>query len=66
VPDQEVITEVERAERQRRVEDAVHNNRRAGCSLMPDGEEFLDPYLDSETRSASTKLPGVGMGHRRR
>jgi hypothetical protein len=52
VPDQEAITEAERAERQRRVEDAVHSNEMAGLHVnadtLADADEYVAGRIDSD------------------
>lgn len=50
--DQEVVAEAERAERQRRVEDAVHSNEMEG--LHVNGDTW--PMPRSMSRAASTPM----------
>lgn len=50
--DQEVVAEAERAERQRRVEDAVHSNEMEGLHVngdtLADAEEYVAGRIDSD------------------
>jgi hypothetical protein len=52
VPDQEAITGAERAERQRRVEDAVHSNEMEGLRVngdtLADADDYVAGRIDSD------------------
>lgn len=52
MPGQEVITEAERAERQRRVEDAIHNNEmeglRVNADTLADADEYVAGRIDPD------------------
>jgi hypothetical protein len=52
VPDQEAITGAERAERQRRVEDAVHSNEMEGLHVngdtLADADDYVAGCIDSD------------------
>jgi hypothetical protein len=52
VPDQEAITGAERAERQRRVEDAVHSNEMEGLQVngdtLADADDYVAGRIDSD------------------
>jgi Antitoxin VbhA len=52
VPEQEVITEAERAERERRVEDAIHSNEMEGLHVnadtLADADEYVAGRIDSD------------------
>ena len=52
MPDQEAITGAERAERQRRVEDAVHSNEMEGLQVngdtLADADDYVAGRIDSD------------------
>lgn len=52
MPDREVITGAERAERQRRVEDAVHSNEMEGLHVngdtLADADDYVAGRIDSD------------------
>lgn len=52
MPDEEAITEAERAERQRRVEDAIHSNEMEGLHVngdtLADADDYVAGHIDSD------------------
>jgi hypothetical protein len=52
VPDREVATEPDRAERQRRVEDAIHSNEMEGLHVnadtLADADDYVAGRIDSD------------------
>jgi hypothetical protein len=52
MPHQAAITEMQRAERQRRVEDAIHNNEMEGLHVsadtLADAHEYVAGRIDSD------------------
>ncbi len=52
MPDQEVAAETDRAERQRRVEDAIHTNEMEGLHVnadtLADADEYVAGHIDSD------------------
>jgi Antitoxin VbhA len=52
VPDQEVATEHDRTERQRRVEDAIHSNEMEGLHVnddtLADADDYVAGRIDSD------------------
>ena len=52
MPDQEVATQHDRAERQRRVEDAIHSNEMEGLHVnadtLADADDYVAGRIDSD------------------
>jgi Antitoxin VbhA len=65
VHDQEAITESERGERRRRVEDAIHSNEMEGLHVnadtLADADEYVAGRIDSDELVARAR-PRYGLG----
>jgi hypothetical protein len=65
VHDQQAITESERAERQRRVEDAIHSNEMEGLHVnadtLADADEYVAGRIDSDELVARARAR-YGLG----
>ena len=52
MPDEKIITEAERAERERRVEDAIHSNEMEGLHVnadtLADADDYVAGRIDSD------------------